>query len=66
MTKKVSITKKQTSCEKCKDCYWSIPDMSNLSIPTQEPIMGSCRFQKYKVLLNQNACNENFKKRDER
>ena len=64
MTKNVSTTKKQNF--KCKECYWSIPDMNNLSIPTQEPIMGSCRFQKYKVLLNQDACDENFKKRDER
>lgn len=63
MTKKVSIIKKPDY--KCKDCFYAIPDMSNLSIKTQEPIMGSCRFQKYKVLLNQTACDENFKKRND-
>ena len=63
MTKKVSTIKKKE--ERCKDCFYAIPDMSNLSIPTQEPIMGSCRFQKYKILLNQNACYENFKKRND-
>lgn len=59
MTKKVSITK-----TKCSDCYWSIPDMSNLSLKTNEPIMASCKFQKYKVLLKQEACND-FKKRND-
>ena len=63
MTKKVSTIKKKE--ERCKDCFYAIPDMSNLSIPTQEPIMGSCKFQKYKILLNQNACYENFQKRND-
>lgn len=66
MTKKVSIIKKPKVEHKCHECYWSIPDMNNLSIPTQEPIMGSCKFQRYKILLNQTACYENFKKRNDR
>jgi len=38
---------------KCKDCMNSFdPDYSNLSFANHEPIMCSCRFSKYKVLLN--------------
>ena len=37
----------------CKDCMNSFDhDYSNLSFDTHEPIMCSCRFSKYKVLLN--------------
>lgn len=60
MTKKVSTIK-----HKCCECYWSIPDMSNLSTNTHEPILGSCKYQQYKILLNQTACDENFKKRND-
>ena len=63
MTKKVSTIKKPDY--RCKDCFYAIPDMTNLSIKTQEPILGSCRFQPYKILLNETACNENFKKRND-
>lgn len=56
MTKKVSITKR------CEKCYYAIPDMNNLSFASGEPIMATCKFQEYKILLTQAACDE-FKER---
>lgn len=56
MTKKVSITRKVTS--HCKDCFYAIPKMDNLSVATGEPILASCRYQPYLILLNQPSCNE--------
>lgn len=55
MTKKVSTIK---SDEVCRDCFYCIPDMTNLSFATGEPIMGSCKYQKYKFLLSQKGCKE--------
>lgn len=36
-----------------KKCFYVIPDMSNLSVETGEPILGTCRYCKYKVLLSE-------------
>lgn len=52
------MTKKVLNINKCKDCYWCIPDMTNLSFASKEPIMGTCKFEKYKILLTQAACYE--------
>lgn len=55
------MTKKVLNINKCKDCYWCIPDMTNLSFASKGPIMGTCKYNQYKFLLNGEAC-ESFKK----
>lgn len=46
----------------CKDCYYAIPDESNISVVTGKPIFASCRFQKFKMLLNHDSCKQYKKK----
>lgn len=47
---------------RCIDCFYCVKDLKNLSIKTKEPILGTCKFQKFKFLLKSNYC-EHYKKK---
>lgn len=46
----------------CRDCVHSEPDMSNMSFTTGRPILCSCKFQPFMMLLSHDRC-ENFQRR---
>lgn len=45
--------------EFCETCAHIVPDMENLT-PDRKPILGSCKFQRYKMLLRSDKC-EHYK-----
>lgn len=45
-----------------KECFYVIPDMSNLSCSTGEPILGSCKYCSHMVLLSEATFCKHFKK----
>lgn len=53
---------KEYANHRCKECFYAIPKMDNLSITTGEPILASCKFEDYLILLNGLSC-KNFKQK---
>jgi len=41
--------------EFCESCIYIVPDMENLT-PDGRPILGGCKFQRYKMLLRSDNC----------
>lgn len=41
---------------RCRDCVHCVPDKSNLSFVDREPILGNCKYQTAKFLINHNYC----------
>lgn len=49
--------------EFCETCIYIVPDMENLTPPPdRKPILGSCKFQRYKMLLRSDNCEKYRKK----
>ncbi len=46
----------QQNSKTCKDCKYAIVDIVNLSSDLNIPIFCTCKFQKYKRLLNHHWC----------
>lgn len=44
------------------ECKNVVPDMRNLSVNENKPILGTCKYQKYKILLSYPACEKFVKK----
>lgn len=42
--------------QRCRDCIYCVPDLSNPSLKTGEPILGTCKHQKHLFLINFNIC----------
>lgn len=45
-----------------KECFFVIPDMTNLSCNTGEPILGRCKYSEHLVLLSDTTFCKHFKK----
>lgn len=58
------MTKKAKDIEetnhRCKDCINCVPDMTNLTIKGNKPILGSCKYREYKFLINHDYCHKNY------
>ncbi len=46
---------------RCKDCANCEVDNSNLSVKTKQPILGICGISGYKVVMDREYCEKNFK-----
>lgn len=57
------MAKKKLEPKGCHgDCYYSVPNMNNLSVSTGEPILGSCKYNSHCFLLSEKTFCKNFKK----
>ena len=61
MAKVKRIKDAEIKADFCETCAHIVPDMENLT-PDRKPILGSCKFQRYKMLLRSDNC-EKYKKK---